>query len=216
MSVRSPEEIESRCLHHELREQKRECECPLLERDAIHILQSVNLNSFENALNELEEFLSNLDLSTAETNFSRAANTLDMVSRAFTAIDVNHDLLMTKDELRHYLAVGCTPEVAQALGWLVARFDILEQLSFFVNGITYSELDTARDVFHGLSCLQANFECISNIHRGGAGEILSKEKILHYLNVHENCLEEHDARGLQQLVRYLDSIQHIFDDGKHL
>ncbi len=201
--------IEPVCLRHEFREGAGErCECPLRERDALRILESLKLNTFEGALNMIEEFLSNIKLfeGADDTNFASAAKALDIASRSFVAIDANHDFLMTRDELLKYIASG---HHDKSFDWLLSKFAALERLSFFMGGISLSELESARDLFHGLNCLKTKYEDFSKPHPVDQPGALSSERIRAYLDANRGRLEEHDERGLVGLIQYIDRVNSI-------
>lgn len=170
-----------------------------LDRESFRALEALSLNSFENALNAFDEFLGSILIFEGANSFVKAANALDIASKAFLTIDANHDFVMTKAELEGYLA-GCpSNDIASPLSWLISNFAVLQSLSFFLDGITRHEIEAARDLFHGLNYLQANLDKIGGTKRGG----VSEKAVLKYLHKNIGQLEIHDYRGLKGLAKYL-------------
>ncbi|GEM_PF-3418772 len=199
------EAVEESGLRKPVAERGLEMESPLLELDARQVLESLDLNSFENALNVFEQFFSNIQLFCGESNFLKSAHALEIAAMAFTTIDADHDFVMTAGELSTYIAENDNPEIAESLAWLSANFHSLEQLCFFQGGISRLELEAARDVFFGLSYLHQNMDKVSKAVDGGKGRVTDKE-VQDYLNAHGEHLDEHHARGLGALVTYLDKL----------
>lgn len=200
--------LDSVCLEHRFGEGLAErCECPYGEQDAVRIIEAMELNTFESALNMFEEFLSNISLfeSSKDKDFSQTARALDTAALTFSAIDANHDLLMTRDELKAYLASGNGNE---SLIWLLSKFSALQRLCFFLNAITRDELESARDFFHGLSYLKNNFEKFADPQRSDEVGSLSQKRIREFLRENRN-LEIHDARGLDGLVYYVERVNKL-------
>lgn len=199
---------ESICLRHPIIEGVERCECPLSERDAMHILESFHLNTFESALITVEEFLANINLfdQPGDSNFGLSAVALDLASRAFVAIDANHDFLMTKKELEQYIASG---HHDKSLDWLLSKFAALERLSFFKGGISKQEIEAARDFFHGMNCLKNNFEEFSKPHRQDVKGSLSKQKVSAFLDKNRGKLDVHDERGLDGLINYIEKADRL-------
>lgn len=201
--------IESICLRHQFSEGSIErCECPLRERDALRVLESLNHSTFEGALDMIEEFLSEIKLfdAPADTNFAEAAEALDLASLSFSAIDANHDFLMQRDELEAYIANG---GCHMSLDWLLCKFAALERLSFFIGGISRIEIERARDLFHGLRFLRSNLESFSKPHSMDEQGAISPEKIQEFLDKNKGHLEEHDERGLNAIIHYIDRVNTI-------
>lgn len=174
----------------------------------MRIFESLRLNTFESALTTFEEFLSDINLfdSVCDTNFGKAAGALDIASRAFAKIDANHDFLISKQELVRYIASG---ECNGSLNWLLSKFDALERLSFFLGGISRSEIESARDLFHGLNYLKSNFEEFSLPHAADEMGALSRPKVCAYLERRRGRLEIHDERGLNGLIDYIERVNTI-------
>ena len=181
-----------------------------LDRDSFRALEALSLNSFENALNAFEQFLGSLAIFSGANRFVKAANALDVASSAFTAIDANHDFVMTKVELEGYLASCPSAENAQPLAWLIANFAVLQRLSFFQDGISRHEIESARDLFHGLNYLQGNLDKIATGKKGD----LSEKDVQNYVREHKDDLETHDARGLRGLAKFLGRLEPVLEDGK--
>ena len=177
-----------------------------LDGDAVRVLEALNVNSFENALYAFDEFLENITLFNGANNFEKAANALDIASQAFTAIDANHDFVMTSEELNRYLAEHGMENVGHSLEWLASNFAVLQRLSFFMNGITRHEIDAARDLFHGLNYLNTNLERITTTKVGSKAN-LSEKAILKFVDEQGGDLEEHDARGLRGLAKFLTRLE---------
>lgn len=200
--------IESICLRHQFSKDSIErCECPLRERDALRILESLNHNTFEGALDMIEEFLSDISLFDAPgDNFAGAAEALDLAALSFSAIDANHDFLLGRDELKAYIANG---DCHMSLDWLLSKFAALERLSFFVGGISRIEIERARDLFHGLRFLKSNLESFSKPHAKDEQAAISPEKIQEFLDKNKGHLEAHDERGLNAIIHYIDRVNAI-------
>lgn len=187
---------------------QREMSC--LDIESFRLLESLSLDSFENALNAFDEFLENITIFEGANNFVKAANALDVASNAFAAIDANHDFVMAKEELEAYLS-GCGREnVSRPLSWLVSNFGVMQRLSFFLGGISRSEIESARDLFHGLNYLKSNLDKIAPKRGQNTGR-LSQKTILKYLRKHGSELDEHDAQGLSGLATYLNRLEPILE-----
>lgn len=201
--------IESICLRHQFSEGSIErCECPLRERDALRILESLNHNTFEGALDMIEEFLSDINLFDApgDSNFAAAAEALDLASLSFSAIDANHDFLLGKEELEAYIANG---NYHMSMDWLLSKFAALERLSFFMGGISRIEIERARDLFHGLRFLKSNLESFSKPHSIDEKGAISPQKIQKFLDENKGNLEAHDERGLNAIIHYINRVNTI-------
>ena len=181
-----------------------------LDKDSFRALEALSLNSFENALNAFDEFLGSIAIFSGANNFVKAANAFDVASSAFTAIDANHDFVMTQVELEGYLASCPGSENAQPLTWLIANFAVLQRLSFFQDGITRHEIASARDLFHGLNYLQGNLDKIAPGKKGD----LSEKDVLNYVREHKDDLETHDARGLRGLAKFLGRLEPVLEEKK--
>lgn len=173
------------------------------DRQSMRMLESLTLNSFENVLNVFEEFLSGVPLFEGITSFAAAALAFDAAAVAFSAIDANHDFLMTKIDLENYLS-ECDQRSSVHLKWLVANFPVLEQLSLFVGSVSRDEIELARDVFHGLSYVQKNIDAI---HPPSSKGKLAAADLSVHLAKFGRTLESHDARGLAGLAAHIRAIE---------
>lgn len=185
-------------------------ELSCLDIDSFRVLESLSIDSFQNALNAFDEFLENITILDGANDFIKAANALDVASSAFAAIDANHDFVMAKGELEAYLSRCGGENVARPLTWLALNFGVMQRLSFFLGGISRSEINSARDLFHGLNYLKTNLDKIAPKRGPNKGK-LSEKTILKYLRKHGAELDEHDDRGLSGLAKYLNRLEPIFD-----
>jgi len=193
---------EQSCLKHDAAERIAEKDSPILDKDARYILESLNFNSFDNSLNAFENFLSSSELFCGSTPFMKSAHALDIAGLAFSAVDTDHDFVMTKDELDTFVAEHQGDGTADSLSWLTANFDSLEKMAFFLGGITKNEIEAARDVFYGLGYMHENFDKVKGAVGGDKSQLSDKE-VADYLNQHGAHLDDHHARGLAKLVEYL-------------
>ncbi|MBX9694496.1 MAG: hypothetical protein K2Z81_19070 [Cyanobacteria bacterium] len=207
MSMNGMETSEDGCLRRQFSEGVRECGCPLGEREALDILVLKFLDPTDEAFNLMEELLSNLALFEGVSNFSRAARALDIASLAFLSIDANHDLLMTKDELESYLTKDKAGK--ESLAWLLSKFEILQRMSFFLDGITRSEIEATRDLFHALEFVQSHFDCINGAHECRSEWDFNKDNLVKYLDKKCIPLNEHDKKGLHSLVNHIDRVKKL-------
>lgn len=187
---------------------KRELSC--LDIESFRALESLSLDSFQNALNAFDEFLENITVFEGANNFVKAANAFDVASTAFASIDANHDFVMAKEELEAYLSRCGGENVSRPLSWLSLNFGVMQRLSFFLSGISRSEIEAARDLFHGLNYLKSNLDKIAPKKGQNKGK-LSEKSIVRYLRKHRSELDEHDVRGLSGLATYLNRLEPILN-----
>ena len=193
---------EESCLKHDSADHIPEKDSPYFDKDSRYILESLNANSFENALNAFENFLNNVDQFCGSTPFMKAAHALDLAGLSFAAIDADHNFVMTKDELDTFVAEHGDGDTADSMSWLRENFDTLEGMAFFMGGIAKNEIEAARDVFYGLSYIQENYDQVK-AHGSGDNKGISDKQVADYLNAHGTKMDAHHARGLGELVNYL-------------
>lgn len=201
------EMFESSCLKHDSADRFTEGDSPIFDKDARYILQSLEFNSFENALNSFENFLSNAEQFCGSTPFMKAAHALDIAGLAFDAVDADRNFVMTKEELDTFVVEHSGDDCSDSLSWLSNNFYHLEELAFFMGGIAKNELEAARDVCYGLSYLQENHDKVTS--STGNKSSLTDKDVSDYLNSHGAHLDAHHARGLGELVKYLGKTREV-------
>jgi hypothetical protein len=173
----------------------------VLDKQSMHILISLDLQAFDNLYNAFESFLSDSPLFAGDTSFAKAAMALDATANLFSELDQDGDNLLGRSELE-YLLQSTTSENVEALGWLVEHFDAFTRACFFKDKISCDDLESARNVFHGLRLVHEKF---------GFNEEATPESVQHinalriqnYLDENRDHMEKHDVAGLEQLLAYM-------------
>ncbi|CAM6002442.1 unnamed protein product [Sphagnum balticum] len=174
----------------------------VLDKQSIHILESLDLEAFDNLYNAFESFLSDAPLFAGDTSFAKAAMALDATANLFSQMDQDDDHLLGKSELE-YLLQSTTSDNVEALRWLVDHFDAFTGACFFQDKISCDDLESARNVFHGLKFVHEKF---------GFNEEATPETVQHlnairienYLSDNRDHMEAHDVAGLEQLLAYIE------------
>lgn len=173
----------------------------VLDRESLKILESLDLNSFENLLNAFDQFIADAPLFAGDTTFERAAIALDTTAQLFGRLDSDGDKVVSVDELQSLLE-KTTDANKESLNWLLEHFDAFTAACFFESGITRDEIESARNVFHGLRHLHEKFGFSEEVSPDSLQHI-NADSIRDYLNSHKDELETHDRAGLEQLLVYL-------------
>lgn len=202
----SSEVLEPKDKRAEMSERLPGLESPWLQQDAYNTLESLGLNSFENAINSFDGVLLNVESFCGTSSFMKAAHALDIAGMSFPAIDANGDFVMTKDELDSFIAKNGYVDSIASLHWLAQNFENLEGLCFFAGGIAKSEIEAARDVFYGLSYLHENSDKVGTAAGDGKLKVSDKD-VEDYLQANGENLHNHHARGLGELVKYLNKFE---------
>jgi len=173
----------------------------VLDKESLKILEDLDLSSFENLLNAFDQFVADAPLFAGDSTFERAAIALDTTAQLFGTLDANGDKVISREELR-YLLEKTTGDSRESLNWLLQHFDAFTAACFFESGITRDEIESARNVFHGLRHLYEKFGFSEEVSPDSL-QHLNADSIRDYLNSHNDDLEPHDRAGLEELLVYL-------------
>lgn len=192
----------------ELRDSRSERILSRLEPEARYLLEAMRLNTFENCLNAIECFLTNIELFDSVMTFDRATHTFDYAIAAFAKMDQDHDKALSLDEIKRY-SQHVDKDVKERLEWLVLNGGALSRASLVADHrghISRQDLEKARDVFRGLSHLQRHFEKIARDHGDGKPGITEND-ILEYLFCHHLDLSTRERECLRELIVYLRRLE---------
>lgn len=173
----------------------------VLDRRSLRILESLDLDSFDNLSNAFEQFLQDTPLFEGDTTFGKAALALDLTAQLFGEIDADKDHMFNRADLA-FLLEKTTSENREALAWLVDHYDAFTQACFFQDGITKDDIESARNVFHGLHQIHEKFG-FSEEATPESLHHLSPDGIRKYLHDNHDSLEAHDRAGLESLLSYI-------------
>ncbi len=183
-----------------------------LLRDA---LETMGLNNFENALNAVEEFLTNIDLFDPQVAFGSAAEALGMAALAFVLIDRDRDRKLSHTELSEY-ANRLDGRAKELIEWLLIHYDAIERAGFFHKnkGISRSDLLSAYSVFKGMDFVHNHFAELAQANETGQKPtMLTHVEIDNYADKHSPQLDRHVEQGLRHLARYLRRLEVLHKGG---
>jgi hypothetical protein len=173
----------------------------VLDKQSLRILESLALDSFENLSNAFDDFIEDAPLFAGDTSFAKASIALDSAAKLFSQIDFNHDHLIDAGEIE-YLLQKTTSENRDALNWLIEHYEAFTRACFFKNGITKDDLESARNVFHGLRLVHEKFGFSEEATPENLQHI-TPEEIEKYLAANGDSMEPHDKAGLMALLDYI-------------
>jgi hypothetical protein len=178
---------------------------PLNDKDALYVLNAMRSNDFENALNAVEHFLGHLEVTDSDPTFATAATWLDDAMEQFAALDCDKDGRISRDELYRL-------QQANEQDWLTCHFDALTRARLLPdsgNELTLRGLQTARDVFRGLSIVQKH---LAQFVERGIREraVITPASVDRFLAMHISELATPDYLALLELANYLKGLHREF------
>lgn len=175
---------------------------PLNDSDALYVLRSLTLSSFENALNAVEHFLSHLEITDSSETFAAAAAWLDNLIADFSELDEDADGRLTHEELAHW-------SKTLAENWIDCHFDALCRSDIVAaqsHSLTLRALENARGIFHGLAYVQQHLSEMLAFARGKQF-VLDSQSIRLYLDLKRSRLSLTESMGLLALANYLARLE---------
>jgi hypothetical protein len=177
-------------------------------KEAYYIFKAMRLDSFEGAMDALDEFVVNLEMVDPDMTFERGSAVLARAAEGFGTIDKNHDLMLTREELGSYVN-RTEGEIDEGLEWLHTHFDSLSRASLFPegqDGISRMDLESASRVFSGLAHVQRNFGSIATSRDNDDHEI-SIGDLYSYVHNNESDLPADDKLAIYDLVNYIKRLE---------
>lgn len=195
----------------------------LMEPEARLILKSIRAHECQESFEALVEFFGTVELVEDEMTFESALKVIDTVYDAFDKIDVDHDHVLTREELEKYsreLDADSEKELEKAdgsdridrlekpdkhsLAWLIKNFETLQfaNLTRRSRGISKKDLLEAGSVFHGLKLVQENFKAVSVKDKKGEREVTTAS-LFRYLKKKGHRLSLRDRMALKHLAFYV-------------
>jgi hypothetical protein len=174
-------------------------------REAYALFKAMRIDEYASAMDALDEFVGNLEMTDKDMTFERASVALAKAAEGFTTIDKNRDLSLTRDELTHYVD-NTEGNISEHMEWLSTHFDALSRAGLFPGGdnkITKSDLETASQVFEGLAHIHSNFEAISNA--SVADGQITMDDLRAYLG--STILSGADRAAIYQLIGYVQRLE---------
>jgi hypothetical protein len=174
-------------------------------KEAYAIFRAMRFESYESAMDALDEFVGNLEMFDKDMTFERASVALAKAAEGFDTIDRNHDLGLTREELSHYVD-NTEGNISEHMEWLSEHFDALSRAGLFPDGdgkITKRDLESASQVFDGLAHVQSNFDAISSL--GAAPGEVTVDDLRAYLN--SGGVSSVDRMAIYQLIGYVQRLE---------
>lgn len=209
-----PENFRARELDWSQAEAMLEARLFLMEPEARLILKSIRAHECQQSFEALLKFFGTLELVEDEMTFASAIKILDTVYRAFEQIDVDHDQILTREELDHFSKNVSEKEERSALVWLLSNYRLLEHANLSEGtriteraaaGLSRKDLLEAGCVFRGLKHVQENFELVSEIAPDGELQVTAAS-IHRYLAKKKERLSLRERVSLKHLAHYIARI----------
>lgn len=191
----------------------------LIEPEARMILKSMRIHDCQESFEALIEFFGSLELVEKGNTFDSAIKVLDTVYDAFDKIDVNHDQVISKEELEIYhdkrieeLKDGPQnyyelQNESSSLKWLVRHYGTLQFAKFlrWSRGMCKQDIEEAKSIFQGLKFLQENFDEVSETDENGEKEV-SVDSLVNFIRNNRENYSNEEINPLEHLCVYVARI----------